>query len=224
MPGRIIPLVNEQIYHVFNRGIDHRPTFIDKKEFQRALTVLSYYRFSNPPVKLSKFFLLSNENRERILSDLNNENKKLVEILCFCLMPNHFHLLLKQVEENGISKYLSNIQNSYTRYFNTKNERVGPLFLGQFKAVRIQTDEQLLHVSRYIHLNPVTSYVVKDFKKLQDYLWSSLKEYLDMSNFKFCSREPILTFFNRNSDYKKFLEDQVAYQRELHKIKHLILE
>jgi len=224
MPGRILPLVTDEIYHVFNRGIDHRPTFTDKKEFQRAMMVLSFYRFSTPPVKLSKFFLLSNERREKILSDLNNENKKLVEILAFCLMPNHFHLLLKQVENNGISKYLSNLQNSYTRYFNTKNERIGPLFLDQFKAVRIQTDEQLLHVSRYIHLNPLTSYVVKNFEKLEDYPWSSLKEYLGTNSIKFCSVEPVLNFFKKTESYKKFLQDQVAYQQELHKIKHLILE
>lgn len=224
MPGRILPLVNGEVYHVFNRGIDHRPTFTDKKEFRRAMTVLSYYRFSTPPVKLSKFFLLSNENREIILSGLSSGNQKLAEIICYCLMPNHFHLLLKQVEDHGISRFLSNLQNSYTRYFNTKNERVGPLFLDQFKAVRIQTDEQLLHVSRYIHLNPLTSFVVKDFENLQNYPWSSLPEYLGKNEFRICFSEQVLDFFKKKSDYEKFLQDQVAYQHELHRIKHLVLE
>lgn len=224
MPGRILPLVNEQIYHVFNRGIDHRPTFTDKREFQRAMLILSYYSFSTPPVKLSQFLQLANEDRDNIFLNLKKENKKLIEIICFCLMPNHFHLLLKQAEDKGISKFLSNIQNSYTRYFNIKNERVGPLFLDQFKAVLIQTDEQLLHVSRYIHLNPLTSYVVKDFESLKRYPWSSLGEYLGTTNSEICSTDLVLGFFKNKIDYERFLKDQASYQQELQKIKHLIME
>lgn len=224
MPGRILPLVNEQIYHIFNRGIDHRPTFTDKREFQRAMLVLSYYSFSTPPVKLSQFLQLSNEDRDNILLNLKKENKKLIEIICFCLMPNHFHFLLKQVEDKGISKFLSNIQNSYTRYFNIKHERIGPLFLDQFKAVLIQTDEQLLHVSRYIHLNPLTSYVVKDFESLKKYPWSSLGEYLGIRNLGICSTDLVLGFFKNKIDYERFLQDQASYQQELQKIKHLIME
>ena len=223
MPGRILPLVNDQIYHVFNRGIDHRPTFTYKKEFERAMMVLSYYSFTTPPMKLSLFLKLSNENRQKILSDLSQQNKKLVEIICFCLMPNHFHFLLKQIEENGISKYMSKLQNSYTRYFNTRNERIGPLFLDQFKAILIQTDEQLIHVSRYIHLNPLTSYVVKEFEDLKNYPWSSFVEYSGNLSV-ICSKELILGHFKNSEDYEQFVKDQVNYQRELNVIKHLTLE
>ena len=138
-------------------------------------------------------------------------------------MPNHFHLLLRQTEERGISKFLSNFQNSYTRYYNTKNERDGAIFLNQFKAVLIRTDEQLIHVSRYIHLNPTTSYVVKDFHSLLDYPWSSLSEYLNNKP-EICEIETIMDIFGTSTNYRKFLEEQVEYQRELDKIKHLILE
>lgn len=223
MPGRATLLVNDQIYHVFNRGIDHRSTFTNKWELERAMMVLSYYRFSTPPMRLSRFLQLSNQDRQKILSKLN-ESEKLVELLCFCLMPNHFHFLIKQLTENGISKFLSNLQNSYTRYFNTRNSRIGPLFLDQFKAILIETDGQLIHVSRYIHLNPLTSYVVKDFEDLKNYPWSSFGEFLDIIQNKICSSEFILDFFKRNKDYEMFVHDQANYQRELHKIKHLILE
>src|SRR3989344_7388440 len=170
MPRRKEPLVTDEIYHVFNRGIDKRPTFTDRREFSRAAEALRFYQLLNPPMKLSLFL--------KLRPDRNVDQKHLVEVLAFCFMPNHFHFLLRQTYDNGISKFISNFLNSYTKYFNTKHERTGPLFLGQFKAVRLEADEQLLHVSRYIHLNPYTSYVVKEIKDLGDYEWSSFRDYL----------------------------------------------
>jgi len=223
MPGRLTPLVNNQIYHVFNRGINHQPTFLDKIEYKRAKLVIDFYRFSNLPTKLSKFLTLSNDDRIKIMDNLRKENNKLVDILAYCLMPNHFHFLLRQLTDKGISKYLGNLQNSYTRYFNTRNERDGSLFLDQFKAKLITTDEQLIHVSRYIHLNPYTSYVVGNFNNLLQYQWSSLSEYLE-SKPKICELETIMSYFKTPKAYQKFLEDQADYQRQLHIIAHLALE
>lgn len=222
MPGRLLPLVEGQIYHVFNRGIDHRLTFSDKLELKRAMAVIDYYQFANPPLKFSQFIKLPVEERSKFQIKIRT-GPKLVDILSFCLMPNHFHFLLKQAYNKGISKFLSNFQNSYTRYFNTKNERDGPLFLDQFKAVLVETDEQLMHVSRYIHLNPLTAYVVKDFDSLFNYIWSSLPEYAEGKE-SICETSTILGFFRGTGAYIDFLKDQVEYQRELHKIKHLILE
>lgn len=223
MPGRLTPLVNDQIYHVYNRGINHQPTFLDKLEYKRAKLVIDFYRFSNLPAKLSKFLTLSNDDRTRIMDHLRKENERWVDILTYCLMPNHFHLLLKQVKDKGISKFLGNLQNSYTRYFNTKNERDGSLFLDQFKAVLIKTDEQLVHVSRYIHLNPYTSYVIKDLKELFEYTWSSLSEYLK-GNPEICELETIMSLFKNPKAYQDFIENQADYQRRLHKIQYLTLE
>lgn len=222
MPGRVVPLVNAQTYHVFNRGINHQPTFIDKFEYRRAIQVLDFYRFSKPPMKLSRFLILPTDERLNVQNFLKVKGDKLVEILAYCIMPNHFHFVLKQLRDKGISKFLANFQNSYTRYFNIKRERDGSLFLDQFKAVLILTDEQLLHVSRYVHLNPLTSFVVKDFDDLVKYKWSSLAEYLN-DRLDVCDLS-ILSFFKLPSGYKRFLEDQVGYQRELHRIQHLILE
>ena len=84
--------------------------------------------------------------------------QRVVDLICFCLMPNHFHLLLRQIEEDGIVKFVRNFQIGYSRYLNEKEKRSGALFEGQFKAVRVENDEQLIHVSRYIHLNPYSSY------------------------------------------------------------------
>ena len=150
--------------------------------------------------------------------------KLLVEIIAYCLMPNHLHLLLKQLEENGISIFMSNLTNSYTRFFNTKQKRKGPLFQGKFKGVRIETDEQLFHVSRYIHLNPYSSFVLKSLEELESYPYSSLPEYLGLKKEIHCKTEIILNNFKNIQSYEDFVFDRAGYQRELEKIKHLAIE
>ena len=223
MPGRKTPLVTGEIYHIFNRGINRIPTFIKKKEYERAVDCLQFYRFKNPPVRLSVFLRYEDKKQNDVLKILK-DRVVLIDILSFCLMPNHFHFLLRQKAENGISKFLSNFQNSYTRYFNTKNERDGSLFLNQFKAVRIETDEQLLHVSRYIHLNPHTGYVIKNLQELMTYPWSSFSDYMESSD-SFVEIDLIMKYFKNNSvEYQKFVFDQADYQKKLKDIEHLLVD
>lgn len=223
MPQRKIPLVNDQYYHIFNRTIHKEPLFTKIKDCDRAITTLDFYRFANPPLRLSYYLAFGQDKRNNIRSSFFESSKKLVEIIAFCLMPNHFHLLLKQIADGGISKFLAQFQNSYTKYFNTKYARDGHLFRGQFKAIRIEDDNQLLHVQRYVHLNPYTSFVVKNLKDLEDYPYSSLREYLGKPE-GFCGKEIILSHFSSVQSYKRFIFDQADYQRKLEEIKHLILE
>lgn len=224
MPGRIIPLVNQEIYHIFNRGISLQPTFLDKRDYQRLLQTIVYYQNQQPSVKLSRFLILSEEERKEIIDNNKKAADFLTDIICFCFMPNHLHFLLKQVVDGGISKFMSNVTNSYTRYLNTKRKRNGPLFQGKFKAVRVESDEQLLHLSRYIHLNPLTSYVIKDIGQLENYVYSSFPEYMGKIQSGFCQKEIVLGQFKGPNDYRKFVLDQVDYQRRLQEIKHLVLE
>ena len=165
---------------------------------------------------------MAKKNRSLLLTSLKDA-PPLVSIHSFILMPNHFHLLLSQTTDSGISLFMQRTGDSYTRYFNTKNERVGPLFQGQFKAVRIESDEQLLHVSRYIHLNPYTSYVVGSLNDALHYPWSSLHQYRATKG-GICNVEKILGYFKNYALYEKFLQDQADYQRKLGDIKHLLLE
>ncbi|MCL5439257.1 MAG: transposase [Patescibacteria group bacterium] len=222
MPGRLVPLVTNEIYHVFNRGINRRPTFTNKREYQRATDSIGFYRFTNPPLSLSRFLRLELEKRKETLHILESRDL-LIEILSYCLMPNHFHFLLKQKRNNGIAKFLSNFQNSYTRYFNTRHEGDGSLFLDQFKAVRIETDEQFLHVSRYIHLNPYTNYLLNSLTKLEKYPWSSFSSYINKS-VMFVETALLLSFFRSPNEYKRFVFDQADYQRRLKDIEHLIFD
>lgn len=224
MPGRTEPITTGEIYHVYNRGIDRRPTFTNKREYERAFLTLRFYRFVSPAPKLSHFLELSKIDKDERLSRLEAEGQKLVEFFAYCLMPNHFHFLLKQVVDRGISIFLSNFQNSYTRYSNIGHKRTGPLLLDQFKAVRVETDEQFLHVHRYIHLNPFTSYVVKTVEDLVTYPWVSLKEYWEKDHGVICDTSPILSHYKNNREYRKFILNQTEYQRKLEAIKHLLLE
>ncbi|MBL7150787.1 transposase [Candidatus Microgenomates bacterium] len=224
MPGRKIPLVAGQIYHVLNRGISSQPIFLTKKDYQRMMETILYYQRQGLSLSYTHFLRLSAKQKIEISERLRGKEKFLVEIIALCLMPNHFHLLLKQIQENGISTFMSNLTNSYTRYFNIKNERIGPLFQGKFKAVIIETDEQLIHVSRYIHLNPHSSFVIKNLQGLENYLYSSLPEYLGQSKTNFFQKEIVLDQFENLKSYKKFVFDQAEYQRHLEEIKHLLME
>jgi len=214
---------NEEIYHVWNRGVEHRPIFTTKSEYLRALTTLDFYRFKNPGLKLSKVLVLPKKAKEEFFLSLKAENKKLVEVICYCLMPNHFHFLLRQKIKDGVPKFVSNFANSYTRYFNTKQERIGPLFQGIFKAAHIENDNQLIHVSRYIHLNPVVSFVAKE-NDLDTYPWSSLSEFLGLYARGICESETVLGFFRSKEKYRQFIHDQIDYAKKLEMLKHLVLE
>lgn len=224
MPARTTPLITNQFYHTFNRGINKQPIFLGIRDYKRALEVLEFYSFTNPPVRFSKFLLLANQQRINLLANLRRERDKLVEIISFALMPNHFHFLLEQKKDNGISKFMANFQNSYTRFFNTKYHKIGPLLQGQFKTVRIEDENQLFHLNRYIHLNPYSSFVVKKIVDLNKYPWSSFQEYIEKSEIEICSKEIILSSFKNVKAYQQFVFDQADYQRELDKIKHLTLE
>lgn len=221
MADRRTPLVTGEFYHIYNRGVARQPTFLIKHDYEQALLTLSYYHFVNPPMRLSRFKGLIQKEQNAVLDKIQS-NARHVEIVSFVFMPNHFHFLLKQLTENGISTFLSQFTNSYTKYFNTKRNRVGAIFQGVFKSVHVESDEQLLHLSRYIHLNPVVSSVILE-NKLLSYPWSSLPDYIK-SESSFVWLNPILEYFSSPRDYERFIFDQVDYGKKLEQIKHLTLE
>ncbi|MBI2327234.1 transposase [Candidatus Curtissbacteria bacterium] len=224
MPYRKIPLVPGEVYHVFNRSIAKQPIFLSQKDYQRALEVISFYRYPKPPLKFSKYKQLPAAQRAVFLENLARSYKPFLEIIAFCIMPNHVHFLLKALEEKSISNFMTNFQHSCSKYFNTKNERTGSLFQSMFKAVRIENDEQLLHVSRYIHLNPVSAFIIR-IGDLDNYPWSSFRSYLNEGNVQsFVNTQVILNYFKSIQDYRKFVYDQAGYQQKLNIIKHLTLE
>lgn len=218
---RKIVFKNEYIYHVFNRGIERKTIYSSKRDFERAVDLIKYYQHREIPIRFSQLLLQPMAIRSKILRDLYT-SEKVVEIVCYCFMPNHFHFMLKQLAEGGIAKFISNTTNAYTKYFNTKYKRLGPLFEGTFKAVLVESDEQLIHLSRYIHLNPSSSSLIET-DKLKGYEYSSYLEYISPSN-DIVNKELVLSLFKSSGDYEQFVLDQADYAKELDKIKHIAFD
>jgi len=215
-------LVTERIYHIFNKSIAEYKILNDSSDFLRLIETLRYYQKKRKVLSFSHF----NRLQERITQYPKNketikEDRKLVEIIAYCLMPTHVHLIIRQLEEKGISIFMSNILNSYSRYFNIKHKRKGPLWEGRFRRILVENDEYLLHLTRYLHLNPVTAHLVDMPEK---WLYSSYNEYLSDSSIdsRICKYDDVLDI--KPAVYKEFVEDRIAYQRELAKIKTLLLE
>lgn len=224
MPRRKPPLVSEEIYHVYGRSVAQHPIFRNKRARNIFTNLLEYYRFSKLPIRYSHYTRLNRIEKIKVSSRLYKRKKFLVDIYAFCLMPNHYHLLLKQTYDNGIMNFIRLIQNSYARYLNVKTNRFGSLFQSPFKAVRIETDEQLIHVARYIHLNPLTNYLLKDINELKLYEWNSYIDYVVKTPRKFIDTTFIMKFFENKERFKKFTQDNLDYQRRLERIKHLTLD
>lgn len=136
-------------------------------------------------------------------------------------MPNHFHLLIKQLQENGVSEFMRKFIHSYTKYWNVKNNNQGPLLQGMFKAVLVETEEQLIHLSRYIHLNPIASLLVEDLKS---YRWSSYFSYIGLENNPVIAKDDIFQFFKTPQAYEKFILDRADYSRTLELLKHTTID
>ncbi len=220
---RNVVFANEEIYHVFNRGVERRSLFTGLREYQRFVNTLWFYRFSKLPTRLSGFFSLPAAGRQICVEKLQKEKQMGVSLLAYCLMPNHFHLVIKQQTDQGISTFLSNISNSYTKYFNTKHKRVGPLLQGPFKAVHVENEEQLLHVVRYVHLNPVASFLSRP-EELDAYPWSSHPEYLGAVTRGICDRSLVEHEFPTRKTYGKFINDQGTYTKTLASMEHLTID
>jgi len=201
------------IYHVFNRGVDKRTIFMDGADYYRFVHQL--YEFNNEDrVQNVRYYFdpetMSVESRpvKRIVS----ERKKLVDIFVFTLMPNHFHLMLRQRIENGIVKFMQKLGTGYTMYFNKRYERTGSLLQGRFKAVMLSRREHFVYLPYYIHTNPLSlnyrGSTSIDWRMKLDYLtkyrWSSFPDYIGRKNFpSITERAYILNVFGGEAEYKQ---------------------
>lgn len=215
-------LATGEIYHVFDKSVGNEIIFPSLRHLSQITNSIDFYRYQQV-MKYSKFKQMTIEQRNSYLSGVR-EHPPLVEIYAFAFMPNHYHLLVKQLQDNGIKIFTSNIQNSFAKYFNTKHERGGSLFQNPFKSRWVGTDEDFMHVSRYIHLNPVTAYMI-EIDDLDKYPFTSYMYYVNSEDQDFVDTEFLLSLFGGSKKrYKEFINDRVDYQRELARIKSLILE
>lgn len=187
MPAKnsVKQFVENGYYHLYNRGVEKRNIFLDKQDYAVFLYFLKKYLDS------------------RLGSDPHSIAKE-VDLMAFCLMPNHYHLLVKQITITGITKLIRAVCTNYVMYFNKKYERVGTLFQGKYRAVLVSNDEYLLHISRYIHLNPFPGSDPKT------YSYSSYGYYLGRKNSSWVKPKEILEFFR--SAKKNGLNDFLSYE------------
>lgn len=211
------PLTNTSVYHVFTKSIAGYCIFRDDRDYTRMINLIKYYRLEKPPTKFSAFMALKDKNL--LFSEYCLTKDLLVDVIAYCIMPTHLHIALKQLKSNGISTFMGNALNSYTRYFNTRSSRKGPLWQSRFKHVPVESDEQLSHLTRYIHLNPVTEHLCED---PGDWEHSSYREYIGEAEDTICIRD--YNLFPSPSAYRDFVIDQKEYQRSLAQLKSLHME
>jgi putative transposase len=212
-------LVDGGIYHIFTKSIAGFEIFRKRADYERMRGLLKYYQVEKPSLKFSVFMGLI--DREHYYQKFLSGKDKLVEIMTYCLMPTHLHLVLTQLKANGISTFMGTVLNSYSRYFNLKNKRKGPLWESRFKNVEVNTDSQLLHLTRYIHLNPCTAKLVEN---PEDWRFSSYREYIGR-----VGKEGNLCDYSGRMkidpvDYREFVCSRKDVQRELARIKDLCLD
>ena len=221
MPRRIIPLITNNFYHTYNKGINGVNTFSNTNDYNRFLELTNYYRFNKHQMRYSVYLKLDFSDRKEYLKTIDTPENKLINIHSFSLMPNHFHFLCEQLQDKGVQKFISKLINSYTKYFNTKHNRYGQLFLTQFKSKLILENNIFLHICRYIILNTLTSDIVKSIDELKVYPYSSFPDYIEKARTFVCTSK-VLENFDSIKSFEDFIADQENYQKELKEIKGLL--
>jgi putative transposase len=210
-----------EFYHVYNRGVEKRIIFNNKKDYVRFVELL-YICNSKNPVDMRNF----SRKGETFASIFETEKEDLVSIGAWCLMPNHFHLLLKETSENGISKFMQKLTTAYTMYFNKKYNRTGSLFQGVFKTEHVKEDRYLKYLFSYIHLNPVKlipeekqwkEVGIKNINKvekfLQEYEYSSFIDYINKKReyIKIINKEEFPEYFLKTKEAIEEIQDWLNF-------------
>ena len=205
----------ENVYHTLNRGVEKREIFLDKQDHLRFVHDL--YELNNEDRVENSIRIFRTDPK---LADTTTRKKRktLVDILAFCLMPNHYHLLLSPRVKNGIPKFMAKINIGYAKYFNQKYEREGALFQGRYKKILITDNTHFLHLPFYIHFNPLDlscpewrenkiSSPKKALEFLESYHWSSHLEYIGVKNYGSVLNKKVLNeVFDGSAGYKKLVE------------------
>ena len=240
MPNKRLKFVTGEFYHIFNRGVEKRDIFQQTSDYFRFIFCL--YELNDKNLIKMRDRIDERKNRKHTGATRVDKRDPLVEVIIFCLMPNHYHLILRPLIDNGISLFMKKLGDSYVGYFNEKYNRkgMGSLFQGRFKAVHVQTDEQFMNLVCYIFTNPIEfleknwkKIGIKDTKKaikfLESYRWSSFLDCIGIANFpSVTKRNFIMEFFDSSTKIKEAVENWILYKTEIkkafEKIKDITLE
>jgi REP element-mobilizing transposase RayT len=244
MPRQKTQLAKGEIYHIVLRAVGDSKIFVDENDYYRGIfSIYEFNNFNSVTIQARRkiratFKKLSKADRSRRSIQLREEDArdKLVEILAFAFMPNHIHLLVRQINDKGVSQFMQKFGGGYANYFNKKYNRKGHL-LNQFKAIHIKTNEQLKNVFVYIHTNPLSliepgwkekgiTDSEKDIKFLSEkYRWSSFFDYIEKNNFaSVTSREFLLKIMGGEKGCKEAVEDWIKYKKQIKDFGDIVLE
>lgn len=215
---RKTPFVENEYYHIYSRGVEKRKIFMNTKNYDRFMALL-YIMNQNTSFRMDNFL----RNNQKSLRDIFKEQKEktLVSILGYCLMPNHFHLILYEHTKGGISKFMDKLLTAYSMYFNTKYERSGPLFTRPFRSEHISNEPQFMYIFSYVHLNPL-SIINKTWKEdgiknreeavefLEKYKFSSYQDFLHRDR-----PESVIIDFSLIPEYIKNMKIDFETQKQI---------
>ena len=215
---RLTQFAPNEFYHVYNRGTEKRNIFLSRKDYDRFIALMYVCNGVEPvDLKLQGSTLYE-------IKDIKQRGK-LVDIGAYCLMPNHFHVLLKELRDGGVSKFMQKLTTAYTMYFNKKNDRTGSLFQGKFKATHADDDVYLKYLITYIHLNPVKIFdhdwkekgikdEIKTRKFLEKYYYSSYVDYLGVERIEnmLINKKSLPEFFEAPKDFRSNLDEWFSYE------------
>lgn len=213
--------VNEELYHIFNRGTEKRHIFLNKKDCERFIVNLILFNTQQEPISN-----LSRYNLESAFKKIPND--PLVKIHAFSLLPNHFHLMIEQLIDNGIARFMHKIEMGYSHYFNKLHSRSGNLFQGTYKMIYIDNNAYRLYLPIYIHLNPLElldsekhwkEKGIKDktnsLNFLKNYQWSSLGEYLGLNSMPFITHAVCDHLYENPQEWEIALKDWLPEHQTL---------
>ncbi|MBU3924575.1 transposase [Patescibacteria group bacterium] len=214
---------NGEYYHIFNRGTDKREIFSDIQDYERFLLSMNLLNDANDGLMIEwRDYKKSNPiaNIDSFLKLRFRKHEALVEIIAYCLNPNHFHFILKQLLEKGIERFLHKIGTSHTKYYNDRHKRNGSLFQGVFKSALIDSNEYLLYLSAYVNKNNF----IHGYNKNDAWEYSSLPDYLGKRNNGLINKNIILSQFRNTNEYNEFLNNNALYMRNKKELEKYLIE
>jgi len=236
MPIKRPPLINNEIYHIITRGVGDIAIFRNKDDYYRAIFSLYEFNTSVTPITIRERRKVRIQSKKANREQFSDGRDLIVEILAFYFMPNHIHLLLRQIKKDGISQFMRKLGAGYATFFNNKYDRKGHLFQGRFRAVYIKTNNQLRNAFVYVHTNGISllepkwkengiKNPEKVIKFLEGYKWSSYSDYIGKNNFpSLTKREFFLKIMGGAKGCGKIVEDWIKYKGEIENLGDVVLE
>ena len=224
------------VYHIVNRGVEKRKIFLKNQDYSRFILGLEFFNRKNAN-NLWELITKAGPGPafERIEREREKKSENIVELLAFALMPNHYHLIIREIVQGGIPLFMTKM-GGYSTYFNKQNKRVGPLFQSRYKAVRVTDNIQLGNVFVYVHTNPVelkepkwkdlrVKNAADAIRWLESYRWSSYHDYIGKSTFpKATQRSFFSDFYGSEKVCRQVIEDRIQFKAENAKLGSEIIE